>query len=282
MGRAGGPRREARAEPEGSLTMQVQVDGVRLNYRLVGEGPVLAFAHSLGMDHTQWEQQERHFQGRYRVLSYDARGHGASDKPPGPYRIEQLGEDFYGLLRALGIERAVAIGLSMGGMAAQALAAAHPDAVAGLVLLDTTCWYGEDGPQQWEERARTAETQGLAALVDLQLQRWFSDRTRAEHPAVVERAKQVFLANDVAAYAAACRALGALDLRGKVESIRCPTLIVVGEEDYATPVSMAEDLHRRIPNSELVVLPGVRHLSPVEAPETVNAHIERFLQRIGW
>lgn len=262
--------------------MQAQVDGVRLNYRLVGEGPVLAFAHSLGMDLTQWEQQERYFEGRYRVLSYDARGHGASDKPPGPYSIEQFGEDFYGLLRALGIGRAVAIGMSMGGMAAQALAVAHPDAVAALVLLDTTCWYLEDGPQQWEARAKAAQEQGLSSLIDFQLQRWFSDRTRAENPGLVERAKQVFLANDVAAYAASCRALGALDLRGKVESIRCPTLIVVGEEDYATPVSMSEDLHRRIPNSELVVLPGVRHLSAMEAADPVNAQIERFLQRIGW
>ena len=260
--------------------MKAQVDGIQLEYTVTGSGRAIAFAHSLGMDHTLWSAQERHYSPRYRVLAFDGRGHGASDKPPGPYSVEQFGEDFYGLLRAAGVDRAVVVGLSMGGMAAQALAAAHPEAVEALVLCDTTCWYLESGPQDWEVRARTAEEKGLEALVDFQLQRWFADRTRAEQPALVEHARRVFLANDVAAYAATCRALGAMDLRGKVETIRCPTLVVVGEEDYATPPSMGEDLQRRIAGSELVVLPGVRHLSAWEAPETVNGHIDRLLARL--
>jgi len=132
-----------------------------------------------------------------------------------------------------------------------------------------------------QERARTAEEKGLAALVDFQLKRWFADRTHAEQPALIDQAKRVFLANDVAGYAASCRALGAMDLRGKVDGIQCPTLIVVGDEDYATPPSMAEDLHRRIGGSELVVLPSVRHLSAWEAADVVNGHIDRLLARLG-
>ncbi|HLH22922.1 MAG TPA: alpha/beta fold hydrolase [Chloroflexota bacterium] len=260
--------------------MQAQVDGVQLYYQTVGDGRTLAFAHSLGMDHSLWAAQERDFADCYRVLTFDARGHGASDKPPGPYSVEQFGEDFYGVLRAAGVERAVVIGLSMGGMAAQALAAAHPEAVEALVLADTTCWYGETAAQDWEPRARAAEEKGLASLLDFQLTRWFADRTRAERPDLVEQARRVFLANDVAAYAASCRALGAMDLRRKTDTIRCPTLVLVGAEDYATPPAMAEDLHRRIPGSELVVLPGVRHLSAVEAPEVVDAHITRLLGRL--
>ncbi|HZS02374.1 MAG TPA: alpha/beta fold hydrolase [Chloroflexota bacterium] len=261
--------------------MQAQVDGIRLYYETVGDGRTLAFAHSLGMDHTLWDAQQRHFSDRYRVLTFDARGHGASDKPPGPYSVERFGEDFYGVLRAAGVERAVVVGLSMGGMAAQALAAAHPEAVEGLVLADTTCWYGETAAQDWEPRAVAAEQQGLASLLDFQLTRWFSDRTRAERPDILDHARRVFLANDVAAYAASCRALGAMDLRDQIGGIRCPTLVLVGEEDYATPPAMAEELHRRIGGSELVVLPGVRHLSAVEAPDVVNAHIERLLGRLG-
>ncbi|HZU07344.1 MAG TPA: alpha/beta fold hydrolase [Chloroflexota bacterium] len=261
--------------------MLVPVDGIRLNYVSVGEGRPLVLAHSLGMDRTIWAAQERHFSPRYRVLTVDARGHGASDRPPGPYTVEQFGEDLYGLLRAVGVERAVIAGLSMGGMAAQALASAHPDAVEALILMDTTCWYGENGPREWEERARLAEEKGLAALLDFQLQRWFTDRTRAERKELIEHVTRVFLANDVAAYAASCRALGRMDLREALAKIRCPTLILVGEEDYATPPAMAEELHRRIAGSELVVLPGVRHLSALEAPEVVNQHIERFLAGLG-
>jgi 3-oxoadipate enol-lactonase len=261
--------------------MQAKVDGVQLYYEMVGNGRTIAFAHSLGMDHTLWDAQQRHFRDGYRVLTFDARGHGASDKPPGPYSVERFGEDFYGVLRAAGVERAVIVGLSMGGMAAQALAAAHPDVVEALVLADTTCWYGETAAQDWEPRAVAAEEKGLASLLDFQLTRWFSDRTHAERPDLIEHARRVFLANDVAAYAASCRALGAMDLRGEVDGIRCPTLILVGEEDYATPPAMAEELHRRIAGSELVVLPGVRHLSAVEAPTVVNDHIGRLLSRLG-
>jgi 3-oxoadipate enol-lactonase len=260
--------------------MQAKVDGVQLYYEVAGNGRTLAFAHSLGMDHTLWEAQQRHFGSNYRVLTFDARGHGASDKPPGPYSVERFGEDFYGVLKAAGVERAVVVGLSMGGMAAQALAAAHPEVVDGLVLADTTCWYGETAVQDWEPRAVAAEEKGLASLIDFQLTRWFSDRTRAEQPDVVEAARRVFLANDVPGYAAACRALGAMDLRGKIDKITCPTLILVGEEDYATPPAMAEDLNRRIAGSEMVVLPGIRHLSAVEAPGVVNPHIERLLARV--
>jgi 3-oxoadipate enol-lactonase len=261
--------------------MQAQVDSIQLYYETAGQGRTIAFAHSLGMDHTLWDAQHRQFSGQYRVLTYDARGHGASHKPPGPYSVERFGEDFYCVLRAAGVERAVVVGLSMGGMAAQALAAAHPEAVEALVLADTTCWYGESAVQDWEPRAVAAEEKGLASLIDFQLTRWFSDRTRADRPDLVEHARRVFLANDVAGYAAACRALGAMDLRGKIDGVRCPTLILVGEEDYATPPAMAEDLHRRIAGSEMVVLPGVRHLSAVEAPEVVNAHVSRLLGTLG-
>ena len=130
-------------------------------------------------------------------------------------------------------------------------------------------------------RAKTAEEKGLPALVDFQLQRWFADRTLDTQKDLVEHAKRVFLANDVPAYAATCRALGAMDLRGGIDKVTCPTMIVVGEEDYATPPSMGEDLQRRIAGSELVILPNVRHLSAWEAPETVNSHIDRLLARLG-
>jgi 3-oxoadipate enol-lactonase len=261
--------------------MQAQVDGIQIEYEVAGDGRPIVFAHSLGMDHTLWSAQVREFGDRYRVLTYDARGHGASAKPPGPYSVERFGDDLYGVMQAAGIARAVVVGLSMGGMAAQACVAAHPEAVEALVLADTTCWYGENAQAEWEPRARAAEENGLASLVDFQLTRWFSDRTRAERPDITDHAKRVFLANDVPAYAAACRALGAMDLRTKVDGIRCPTLILVGEEDYATPPAMAEDIHRRIAGSELVVLPGVRHLSAVEAPEVVDEHISRLLGRLS-
>src|SRR5205807_627721 len=121
-------------------------------------------------------------------------------------------------LRAVGVDRAILVGLSMGGMAAQACAIAHPDIVEALVLADTTCHY--PGAQaDWEARATAAEEKGLASLVDFQLSRWFSDQTRAEDQPLMDHVTRVFLANDRSAYAATCRALGAMDLRGKVDAV---------------------------------------------------------------
>jgi 3-oxoadipate enol-lactonase len=147
----------------------------------------------------------------------------------------------------------------MGGCVALAFVAAYPEKVAGLGLVDTTAWYGEKAPADWEDRAQKAVSAGLSSLVDFQATRWFSDKFRQEHPKVLEEAMAVFLANDVHAYAETCRMLGRCDMRSALPKIRAKTTIMVGEEDYATP----------IPNAPFEVVPGVRHLTPLECPDKV-------------
>jgi 3-oxoadipate enol-lactonase len=143
--------------------------------------------------------------------------------------------------------------------------------------VDTTAWYGPDAPRQWEERAQKALDGGLEALVDFQVTRWFSDAFRAAQPQVVQQCVATFLANDVAAYAASCRMLGGTDLRASLGAVRVPTAVVVGEEDYATPVAMAEALHRGIRGSSLTVLKHVRHLTPLEKPEELACELAKLL-----
>ncbi|CAN0231563.1 unnamed protein product, partial [Chrysoparadoxa australica] len=143
----------------------------------------------------------------------------------------------------------------------------------GLGLFDTTAWYGDGAEDAWEGRARKALDEGLSALVGFQKTRWFGDAFRDARPEVVESAIEVFLANDVAAYAETCRMLGRSDQRAALAGFSMPVEIVVGEEDYATPPAMAQAMHEGIADSNLSVLPGMRHFTPLEAPEVIAAHL---------
>jgi 3-oxoadipate enol-lactonase len=178
---------------------------------------------------------------------------------------------------AAGWESALIAGASMGGSAALAFAVTYPARVAGLALIDTTAWYGTDAPKQWEERAQKAAREGLGALVDFQTTRWFSDAFRAGRPDLVKQYVDVFMASDADAYVASCRMLGACDLRERARALNVPAAVVVGEEDYATPVAMAQALHETIADSSLTVIEGARHLTPIEVPDRIAAELERLL-----
>ena len=231
--------------------------------------------HSLGMDRHFWRAVAERLPGA--VLLYDCTGHGESEKPPGPYRIERFADELARLLDHVGWQRALVAGASMGGCIALAFAGRHATRIAGLGLVDTTAWYGPEAPQQWEDRAQKALQRGLEALVDFQVTRWFGEAFRAAHPEVVARCVETFLRNDVRAYAATCRMLGAADLRAVLPTIAVPTAVIVGEEDYATPLVMAQQLHEAIAGSSLTVLKGARHLTPLEQPDAIAHAVDRLL-----
>jgi 3-oxoadipate enol-lactonase len=233
------------------------------------------------MDHTFWDPVAEILSEHASVLSVDCRGHGASDKPPGPYTAELFAHDLAEVMDQIGWSSAVVAGASMGGCVSLAFAAAYPDRVKALGLFDTTAWYGPEAPQQWAERADRALAAGLKGLVEFQITRWFGDRFREEHPDIVQRCIDIFLANEVKAYAETCRMLGACDVREALPRIRVPATILVGEEDYATPISMAEDLHRGITGSTLAVLPKARHLTPLEVPQRIAAELKALLTSTG-
>ena len=234
-----------------------------------------ALIHSLAMDRDFWRPVAERLDAA--VLLYDCTGHGRSAKPAGPYSVEGFADDLAQLLDHVGWRRALVAGASMGGCVALAFAARHPQKLAALGLVDTTAWYGPDAPRQWEERAQKAIDGGLQALVDFQVTRWFSEAFRASQPQVVQKSVATFLANDVQAYAATCRMLGAADLRRSLAGIAVPSAVLVGEEDYATPVAMAQYLHEHIAGSVLSVLKKARHLTPLEKPDEVAFELGKLL-----
>jgi 3-oxoadipate enol-lactonase len=172
---------------------------------------------------------------------------------------------------------AVIAGCSMGGCVAQAFAGVYPDRAKALAVIDSTAWYGPSAPKDWRERAATAATKGLAALSAFQATRWVSDSFREAHPDVVRAHMDVFLANDVDCYRATCEMLGDADLRHYQASMRMPVSVIVGEEDYAAPVAMSEQIQKAVPGATLSVLSNVRHLTPIECPAVIAEKILELL-----
>lgn len=255
-------------------------DGVEIVYDIHGDKNApkrIALVHSLAMERGFWDGVVAKLSGKAAILSLDCRGHGQSGKPKGPYTVEQFADDLADVMTHAGWPKSTIAGCSMGGCVALAFAIRHPVRTSGLGLIDTTAWYGADAPKAWAERADAAVSKGLASLADFQLTRWFSDDYRTSGNAVVKRALEVFLANEVPAYADTCRMLGAADLRSKLSTINVPTRIVVGEEDYATTVAMAEAMKAGIKGSTMLVLDKARHLTPLEVPEKIAAELEKLL-----
>ena len=253
--------------------------GASLAYSLYGRSDALRRAvlvHSLAMDRDFWRPVAERLAPRAAVLLYDCRGHGKSDKSAGPYTIEGFAGDLADLLDHVGWDAALVAGASMGGCVSLAFATAYPQRVHALGLFDTTAWYGAEAPKQWEERAEKALAGGLDGMVEFQTTRWFSDAFRARHPDVVRHCVEVFLRSDLPSYAASCRMLGVCDLRAKLPGMNLPAAVLVGEEDYATPLAMAEALHRGIAGSTLTVIKGARHLTPLEVPDQAASALDRL------
>jgi 3-oxoadipate enol-lactonase len=242
------------------------------------DAPRLALIHSLGMDGSIWDGVAANLSDQGHILTYDCRGHGRSGRKAIAFTTELFARDLKELLDHVGWQSATIAGCSMGGCVAQEFAGRYPSQVTALGLIDTTAWYGQDAPKNWRERAATARSKGLASMAEFQITRWFGDQFRAAHPDLVKSAMDTFQANDVDCYAATCIMLGDADLRRYLPALRIPVAVIVGEEDYATPPAMAEQLHKMIPGSTLTILPGARHLSPVECPNQIAAHLLTLLK----
>ncbi len=236
----------------------------------------IVLIHSLALDRGIWDGVAEKLADRASVLAYDTRGHGRSSRVPGPFSMEQFAQDLAQLMDHVGWSSAIVAGCSMGGGVAQAFGGLYPERTAGLGLIDTTAWYGAEAPAQWRQRAATAKAKGLGSMLSFQTARWFGDRFRMERADLVDAAARVFLASDPDCYAATCEMLGDADLRPYLRTFRMPVAVVVGEEDYATPIAAARELHEAIGGSTLTILKG-RHLTPIECPDQIAGIILEML-----
>lgn len=240
---------------------------MKVHHRFDGPpaAPVLVLASSLGTTHEMWDANVEALTRRFRVLRYDHRGHGGTAVPEEPFAVADMADDVVELLDDEGIDRVTFCGLSLGGAVGQSLARRHGERVERLVLCCTAAKFGE--PAGWEERARTAREQGLGAIADAVLERWFTGAQRERQPELVAGFHERFRATPVEGYARCCEALRDWDFRSELAAIETPTVCVAGAEDPSTPPAELELLAHEIPDARLVVLPDAAHLANLAQPE---------------
>jgi 3-oxoadipate enol-lactonase len=251
----------------------------RLFYRRTpAQGTPLVLLHPLALGSRLWESTlDKIGEGRD-VIAVDLRGHGESEWDGIPFSIADLAQDVMRLLESLDVHRCDIVGMSMGGCVAMSVAAMNPRLTRNLSLCDTTAWYGSDGPAAWEQRALGAERKPRAELLPFQIKRWFNEGFVERCPEVVRHVVDIFLRTPAACHAQACRALGAFDGRPLLGAVEANTLVLTGEEDYATPPEMGQALSQAIPRATFRLWPGVRHFSVLESAElrtVIARHVDR-------
>ena len=248
----------------------------RLHYQLEGadDAPVLMLSNSLGTHLGMWAPQMPSLLSHFRVLRYDARGHGQSSVPDGPYSIAQLGADAIALIDHLRLDRVHFCGLSMGGMTGLWLALNHAARIDRLVLCNTAARIGP--PEMWDVRIEAVLAQGLAAIVPAVLDRWFTRDFRHGATAQVELVRAMLQTTTDAGYVASCAAVRDMDQRGQLGAISVPTLVIAGRQDMATPPADGRFLADHIAGARYVEL-NAAHLSNWEVAQAFTMHVCDFL-----
>ncbi|MCP1196038.1 4-carboxymuconolactone decarboxylase [Acetobacter senegalensis] len=259
--------------------MFIKTPDLNVNVRIDGPpgAPVLLLLHSLGTSSEIWDGLISSLSRSYRVVRPDMRGHGLTNVSPGPYTIEGLARDAFAVMDALSIERAHVAGVSIGGLIAQGMALSNSERILSMTLIDTASVFPTSS--SWRERAATVRSYGLQDMGDAVMNRWVTPAFM-DTPAALGL-RQIFLRTDPEGYAAACEALAQCDFSKDIGNIRQSTLVLVGENDPSTPVSVAQHLAATIPSAKLTILPQASHIPTVEQPEAVAEALLTFLAGEG-
>jgi len=251
-------------------------NGIELACDVTGRGEPLLFLHGLGSRGEDWAMQVPFFAARYRVITADMRGHGASSKPPGPYSVRMMAEDVVGLMDGLEIESAHVVGLSMGGMIAFQLAVDRPERVRSLVIVNSGPALVPRTPGEWlrvQQRLLLARLFGPARTGRFLSKRLFP---KPEQEALRTQIVDRWALNDPAAYLAALRALVGWSVLDRVGQIRCPVLVISGDRDY-TPADTKRAYAAGIPGARFVMINDSGHATPIDQANVFNRCVLEFL-----
>ena len=259
--------------------MKALVNGFEMEYRIEGKAgaPWVTFSHSLACNLTMWDGQVDALQRNYRILRYDTRGHGGSEAVPGPYDFSMLSADVIALWNSLNISKSHFIGLSLGGMTGLGLGLDHEDRILSLCICNARADRSEGGQQAWAERVSAAREQGMDAIVDSSISRWFTRRAIEANLPVIDKARAMIRSTSIEGYSGGAAAIRQLDYLPQLGRISRPIFFVVGSEDPGTPPAAARAMQRAVSGAALLEIEGAAHLSNLERPEVFNPAIADFL-----
>lgn len=251
-------------------------DHVYLNVLITGEAdaPPLILSNSLGTNATMWEPQVAAFSESFRVVRYDTRGHGGSDAPSTEYSLDRLGRDVLDLADALGIDTFDFCGISLGGMTGLWLAINAASRLKHVVVANAAAFTG--APQMWADRIVTARAEGMGAIAAITMPRWFTPEFAAANPEIVSTVDANLIATPVDGYVGCTAAIRDMDLRGGLEQIAVPLLVIGGEKDGGPPPVALQGMVAKIAGAKLVMVPSA-HLSSIEAPADFIRAVTNFL-----
>jgi len=249
----------------------------RIRFAVEGEGPALTLIHGVGADSRSWDAIATALRTRFTVVRMDLRGHGRSAPISGRIGLEDLVHDVRDTLDGADVSRTHLAGFSLGGMIAQQFALTYPDRVGDLILLSTVAGRTEAERQRLAARARRVRAEGVDSVIGASEQRWFTEAFRQRHPEQVAKRLRELRENHPDSYAEAYRVFAESDVGDAIAGIPHRTLIVTGEHDEGSNPRMARFMHERIRDSELVILPGLKHSLLIEAPQQLVELMTRFL-----
>ena len=254
----------------------IHTNGVNLHWREDGDpnGQAIVFANSLGTDLRLWDEVIARLPSGFRTIRYDKRGHGLSDCPPAPYTMDQLVADAEGLIDGLELRDVVFVGLSIGGMIGQALAASRPDLIRALVLSNTAAKMGT--PEMWHARMEALRQGGIEAMSQAVLDRWFAPDFR-NSPACIPWG-HMLARTPLEGYLGCCAALSEADLSERTARLALPVLVIAGAQDGASAPDLVRATADLIKDSQFKIIPDTGHLPCVEDPETYSTLLGDFLK----
>ena len=240
---------------------------------------VVVLCHGVGLDHKMWDKQVLALVPEFRVVRYDMFGHGCSAMRQDVTTIADFVSQLRELLDFLEISRLTLAGLSMGGVVAQGFALDAPERLEKLILMNTVYRRTDAELKAVRKRLKITIGEGLEPIADLALDRWFNNAFRQANPDVVKQVRNRLITNDLTAYSTAYKIFieADRDIGAVLKQVRCPTLVMTGELDKGSTPKIAHRMATDLHNSQVVILPGLHHLTPLEDPDQVNRVLMEFL-----
>ena len=256
-----------------------RVNGVVLHFEDRGDKakPALVFANSLGTDFRIWDAVLNLLGDRFRFIRYDKRGHGLSEATPAPYTLDDHVSDLESLLEHIGVTSCTVVGLSVGGMIAQGLAARRPDLVKAMILMDTAHKIGT--VDMWNQRIEGVTRDGIASLADAIMQRWFTPAYRSPDNPDFVGYTAMLTRTTVDGYAGTCAALRDADFTESTKALTLPVLALVGDQDGSTPPDLVRSTAELVKGADFRIIPDAGHLPCIEQPQAVVNLMSNFLKQ---